>query len=97
MPAATVVHLMEPIGFSAFPGSRTPLEQAQPAQKGTSRLSPHLHFGEISPRQVVADKADVPEFLNGLKQKGDIIITMWAGDIWKYGEQFVDLLKKAAA
>jgi deoxyribodipyrimidine photo-lyase len=23
-----------------------------PAQKGTSRLSPHLHFGEISPRQV---------------------------------------------
>jgi deoxyribodipyrimidine photo-lyase len=23
-----------------------------PAQRGTSRLSPHLHFGEISPRQV---------------------------------------------
>ncbi|HVG02484.1 MAG TPA: deoxyribodipyrimidine photo-lyase, partial [Nitrospira sp.] len=23
-----------------------------PSQKGTSRLSPHLHFGEISPRQV---------------------------------------------
>jgi len=25
-----------------------------PAQEGTSRLSPHLHFGEIGPRQVVA-------------------------------------------
>jgi deoxyribodipyrimidine photo-lyase len=24
-----------------------------PAQRGTSRLSPHLHFGEISPQQVV--------------------------------------------
>jgi deoxyribodipyrimidine photo-lyase len=24
----------------------------QPAQPGTSRLSPHLHFGEISPRQI---------------------------------------------
>jgi len=24
-----------------------------PAQPGTSRLSPHLHFGEISPRQIV--------------------------------------------
>lgn len=26
----------------------------QPAQRGTSRLSPHLHFGEIGPRQVWA-------------------------------------------
>ena len=25
-----------------------------PGQSGTSRLSPHLHFGEISPRQIVA-------------------------------------------
>ena len=31
-----------------------------PSQAGTSRLSPHLHFGEISPRQVVA----------GITQKG---------------------------
>lgn len=35
-----------------------------PAQHGTSRLSPHLHFGEISPRQIhaqlekLADKSD---------------------------------------
>jgi deoxyribodipyrimidine photo-lyase len=36
---------------------RTPVEDYAtsrnlPAAKGTSRLSPHLHFGEISPRQV---------------------------------------------
>src|SRR6185503_10992522 len=24
----------------------------RPAERGTSRLSPHLHFGEISPRQI---------------------------------------------
>ena len=26
--------------------------------------------------------------------RGDIIITMGAGDIWKYGEKFVELLKE---
>ncbi|MEC9482575.1 MAG: deoxyribodipyrimidine photo-lyase, partial [Halomonas sp.] len=35
---------------------------------GTSRLSPHLHFGEISPRQIVARvRAEHPE---ALEQKG---------------------------
>lgn len=29
-----------------------------PAEPATSRLSPHLHFGEISPRQIVAACAD---------------------------------------
>ncbi len=28
-----------------------------------------------------------------LKEDGDIIVTMGAGDIWKYGEKFVELLK----
>jgi UDP-N-acetylmuramate-alanine ligase len=30
--------------------------------------------------------------LNEIKKDGDIIITMGAGDIWKYGEQFVTML-----
>ena len=42
----------------------------------------------------VQDKKDVPEKLMGLKKKDDIIITMGAGDIWKYGEKFVELLKE---
>jgi UDP-N-acetylmuramate-alanine ligase len=29
-----------------------------------------------------------------LKKKDDIIITMGAGDIWKYGEKFVELFKE---
>src|SRR3970282_3052411 len=42
----------------------------------------------------VEDKNDIPNVLNNLKQEGDIIITMGAGDIWKYGEKFVDMLRK---
>ena len=32
----------------------------QPARPGTSRLSPHLHFGEISPRQIHARLVKAP-------------------------------------
>ncbi len=40
----------------------------------------------------VADKKDVPAFLAKTTKPGDIVITMGAGDIWKYGEEFVKLL-----
>jgi len=42
----------------------------------------------------IPDKKDIPDKLIQLKKKGDIIITMGAGDIWKYGERFVELLKE---
>lgn len=42
----------------------------------------------------VPDKKDVPKKLMELKKKDDIIVTMGAGDIWKYGERFVELLKE---
>lgn len=42
----------------------------------------------------VADKNDVPKFLMDVIKEDDIVITMGAGDIWKYGEKFVELLKK---
>ena len=41
----------------------------------------------------VKDKNDVPKVLNEIKKDGDIIITMGAGDIWKYGQAFVEQLK----
>jgi UDP-N-acetylmuramate--alanine ligase len=46
-------------------------------------------------RQVhyVPNKADIPAFLRTIMQQGDIIITMGAGDIWKFGEQFIALEK----
>jgi UDP-N-acetylmuramate--alanine ligase len=40
----------------------------------------------------VQDKKDIPNRLNEIKKDGDIIITMGAGDIWKFGEQFVSML-----
>ena len=42
----------------------------------------------------IKDKNNIPATLNEVKKKGDIIITMGAGDIWKYGEKFVEMLKK---
>ena len=42
----------------------------------------------------VPDKNDVPKKLMELKKDGDIIVTMGAGDIWRYGEKFVDQIKK---
>jgi UDP-N-acetylmuramate--alanine ligase len=43
----------------------------------------------------VPDKTSVPSFLMGIRQEGDIVITMGAGDIWKFGEQFITALKGA--
>lgn len=42
----------------------------------------------------VADKKELPAELNKIVQKGDLIITMGAGDIYNYGEAFVEMLKK---
>ena len=42
----------------------------------------------------IKDKNEIPEKLMQIKKKDDIIITMGAGDIWKYGEKFVELVKK---
>lgn len=41
----------------------------------------------------VKDKKDIPAYLKTITKKGDIVITMGAGDIWKYGEQFLRELK----
>jgi UDP-N-acetylmuramate--alanine ligase len=40
------------------------------------------------------NKNDIPDYLMSIKQQDDIIITMGAGDIWRYGEKFVAMLKK---
>jgi UDP-N-acetylmuramate--alanine ligase len=44
----------------------------------------------------VPEKKKLPDFLRGIVQKGDIVITMGAGDIWKYGEEFIKTLKATA-
>jgi UDP-N-acetylmuramate--alanine ligase len=41
----------------------------------------------------VGDKTTLPQALNELVRPGDIVITMGAGDVYKYGELFVEQLK----
>ncbi|REL24263.1 UDP-N-acetylmuramate--L-alanine ligase [Rhodohalobacter sp. SW132] len=40
------------------------------------------------------DKTALPGKLKEIVKDGDIVITMGAGDIYRYGEQFVDMIKK---
>jgi UDP-N-acetylmuramate--alanine ligase len=39
------------------------------------------------------DKTKIPDLLKSIYKKGDIIVTLGAGDIWKFGEKFVEYLK----
>ena len=40
----------------------------------------------------IPDKKQIPTFLKSIIKSGDIVITMGAGDIWKYGEEFLKQL-----
>ena len=40
------------------------------------------------------DKTELPGKLRDIVMDGDIVITMGAGDIYKYGEQFVEMIQK---
>lgn len=42
----------------------------------------------------VPDKKQLPGFLMKAKRQGDIVVTLGAGDISRYGEEFIDLLGK---
>lgn len=44
--------------------------------------------------QYVPDKKDIPASLMKTVKTGDIVVTMGAGDIWKFGEEFLKELKK---
>lgn len=43
----------------------------------------------------VPDKKSIPGFLKKIVKSGDIVITMGAGDIWKYGEEFLKQYEKS--
>ncbi len=43
----------------------------------------------------VPDKKELPEFLMKIKKPGDIVVTLGAGDISKFGEEFVNRLKSS--
>ena len=41
----------------------------------------------------IPDKKQIPDFLKSIAKSGDILITMGAGDIWKFGEEFLTKMK----
>lgn len=41
----------------------------------------------------VPDKTRVTDLLQSITRKGDIVVTMGAGDIWKFGDEFLRLMK----
>jgi UDP-N-acetylmuramate--alanine ligase len=67
-------------------------EQPIPGVSGEMIVSAARQFGHKSVHYV-QDKKEIPAYLMKTKKLGDIIITMGAGDIWKYGEQFIQQLR----
>ncbi|MEX1054584.1 MAG: cyanophycin synthetase, partial [Rhodothermales bacterium] len=50
-----------------------------------------IKFGHRNVKYV-ADKEDLPDFLMSMVKPGDTVITMGAGDIWRYGRKFLEKL-----
>jgi UDP-N-acetylmuramate--alanine ligase len=40
--------------------------------------------------QYVADKRDLPAYLSSVVETGDVVITLGAGDIWRFGQAYVE-------
>lgn len=41
----------------------------------------------------IPDKKEIPDRLLKIVEPGDVVVTMGAGDIWKFGEEFINKLK----
>ncbi len=44
----------------------------------------------------VGDKEALPEALLSLAEPGDVVVTLGAGDVWRYGHRFLEKLKERA-
>ena len=67
----------------------------EPIQGVTGELIVHAakRFGHKEVHYV-PDKKQVPSELKKIVKSGDLVITMGAGDIWKFGEEFLKQYKK---
>ncbi|MGM0587143.1 MAG: UDP-N-acetylmuramate--L-alanine ligase [Bacteroidota bacterium] len=93
--------LHEEFGLSFFDAEVLVLTDVYPArEKPIEGVSGELVANtakEYGHREVhyVPDKNDIPEQLSEIVEPGDIVITMGAGDIYRYGELFIERLKEA--
>ncbi len=70
-----------------YPSRETPIEGVTGnliAQTASSFGHKNVHY--------VENKQDLPAHLNGICKPGDMVITMGAGDIYKYGDQFTEII-----
>ncbi|MEM1117358.1 MAG: UDP-N-acetylmuramate--L-alanine ligase [Bacteroidota bacterium] len=70
----------------------------QPIEGVTGQLVADLarQFGHRDVHYV-SQKGALPAFLQGVVQGGDLVVTMGAGDVWRYGQAFLDSLETAEA
>ena len=63
----------------------------EPIQGVTGELIVHAarRYGHKD-AHYIRDKSALPAFLRSIVRPGDLVITMGAGDIWKFGEQFLN-------
>jgi UDP-N-acetylmuramate--alanine ligase len=43
----------------------------------------------------ISDKKNLPQFLKTIAKENDLVVTMGAGDVWKCGMEFINLLNTA--
>lgn len=70
-----------------YPAREKPIEGVE----GDMIVETAERFGHKHVR-FVRDKKEIPSVLGTIVRKGDIVVTMGAGDIWKYNEEFVNTL-----
>ena len=74
-----------------YSAGETPIE-------GISGMTIYDAVGEKSGqrREYIAERRDIASYLKGIVKEGDLVITVGAGDIYKTGEELVELLSAEA-
>lgn len=67
-----------------YPARETPIEGVD----GSMIAAAVSQSGHRDVR-LVPDKDDIPDFLSSVVVPGDVVITLGAGDIWRWGERFM--------
>ena len=78
-----------PFLFDANP--KEALEKAAGSIRKRSDISPYEYCALGSPASA---REKIAEYAAGALKKGDLLITLGAGDVWKIGEQVVERLKR---
>ena len=71
-----------------YPAREAPI----PGVSGRSISELAEYYGHTDVHYVQA-RTDLPDFVSGLVKQGDVVLSIGAGDIWRFGEPFVTKLE----